>query len=195
MITANTQDELNQKKNNIIQLINQTPLNQYRWQIGSLGLEDYLFMLIQKHQLMFGFAESCSGGLVSHLMTNMPGVSKYFMGSVISYTNQVKQDELNVSSSTLKKYGAVSEEVAREMAIGLKEKFNLDMALSLTGIAGPGGGSEKTPVGTICYGLCLKDKVESFTLNLNGSRDIIKYRFAYRGLHLLRDLIIRELGE
>lgn len=96
-----------------------------------------------------GTAESCTGGLISKLITDRPGSSRYFSGSVISYSNEVKKNLLGVKKETLEQFGAVSDQVAREMALGLVGALQLDFGLSVTGIAGPGGGSEEKPVGTV----------------------------------------------
>ena len=94
-------------------------------------------------------AESCTGGFIAHKVTNVPGASKIFPGGIVAYSNEVKQNFLGVRPETLKKHGAVSEAVAREMAIGARKKFGADFAIAVTGIAGPTGGMKGKPVGTI----------------------------------------------
>lgn len=103
--------------------------------------------------LTIASAESCTGGLIGHLLTNISGSSAYVLGGVIAYSNQVKQQLLNVSETTLIQYGAVSEATAREMAEGLRALLGVDLALSVTGIAGPGGGTAEKPVGLTYIGL------------------------------------------
>ena len=138
-------------------------------------------------------AESCTGGFISHLITSIPGSSEYYNGAVTAYSNAIKQSLLGVSSSSLNKYGAVSEQVAREMAIGAKKVFRSDYALATTGIAGPGGGSEEKPVGTIWIAVAGQNDVlaQKFVFGDNRERNII--RSSQTALHMLRKLILKEL--
>ncbi len=98
-------------------------------------------------------AESCTGGLIGHWLTNVPGSSEYYLGGVVSYSNALKMQLLGVQAATLEKYGAVSEQVAMEMAQGARLRLGGDVALSVTGIAGPGGGSAEKPVGLTFVGV------------------------------------------
>lgn len=100
------------------------------------------------------FAESCTGGLLSAIFTRQPGVSDVFAGAVVAYSYDVKEQLLGVPSSMLRTMGAVSLPVARKMAQGVRENLRTTWSLSITGIAGPGGGTEQKPVGTVCFGLC-----------------------------------------
>ena len=100
---------------------------------------------------MLCLAESCTGGLASGLITEIPGSSAWFDSGLVVYSNQAKQDLLNVSAESLHQYGAVSEEVAIEMAIGALNQGRANVAASVTGIAGPDGGSKEKPVGTVCF--------------------------------------------
>jgi PncC family amidohydrolase len=109
--------------------------------------------LLRSRKLTIGFAESCTGGLLTATMTAAAGVSDVFMGSVVTYSNAAKVDVLGVSESALKAEGAVSELVAREMAQGTRRQMKVDVAIAITGIAGPSGGTPDKPVGTVCFAM------------------------------------------
>jgi PncC family amidohydrolase len=126
-------------------------------QPGAPKIEVLLGDALRKRSATIGTAESCTGGLVSHLLTNIAGSSEYVLGGIIAYSNQAKMNLLNVSSQTLMDYGAVSEEVAQEMALGARAVLGVDYAVSVTGIAGPGGGTEEKPVGLTYIGLAGPD--------------------------------------
>ena len=118
-------------------------------------------LLLQK-RLKLSTAESCTGGLVAARIVNVPGSSEYFMGGVVAYDNSIKMKVLNVSTETLLKFGAVSEETAREMVLGVKKLMNTECAISTTGIAGPTGGTPEKPVGLTYIGISVGDRVEVF---------------------------------
>ncbi len=103
--------------------------------------------------LTIGVAESCTGGLLGAAITAMPGSSAVFMGGFLTYSNAMKVALIGVSEDSLKDHGAVSEIVAGEMAKGARERLGVDIAISITGVAGPGGGSKEKPVGTVCFGI------------------------------------------
>jgi len=130
-------------------------------------------------------AESCSGGLLSKMITDLPGSSQYFWGGITSYSNAAKQLFLDVKNETLNTYGAVSQETAREMAQGIRQRAGADVALSITGIAGPDGGTDK-PVGLVYIGLAWLDGCEVKELRLGGGRDLIRIISAKSALDFLR---------
>src|SRR5262249_44941390 len=107
--------------------------------------------LLRDSHRSFAVAESCTGGMVSALLTDIPGSSDYFLGGVVSYANTAKEQILGVSTDTLERYGAVSEEAVREMAEGARRRFGSDVAAAITGIAGPDGGTPEKPVGTVWF--------------------------------------------
>ena len=105
--------------------------------------------LLKRKKRTLAVAESCTGGFIANGITNVPGASKIFLGGIIAYSNEVKEKFLGVRSAVLKKHGAVSGIVAREMAEGARKKFGADFAIAVTGIAGPSGGTKDKPVGTV----------------------------------------------
>lgn len=131
-------------------------------------------------------AESCTGGYLAHLLTKNPGSSDYFVGSILSYANEIKVDALDVDQDDLMKHGAVSEPVVRQMAEGLREKFKVDYALATSGIAGPSGGSEEKPVGTVWIALASKEGTyaKKFLFEQNRERNI--RRASLSALSMLR---------
>ncbi len=149
-------------------------------------------------------AESCTGGLVSAAITSVPGSSKVFMGAVVSYSNDVKAEVLGVCKQALKEHGAVSEVVACQMAAGAREVLFADVAVSITGVAGPGGGSEEKPVGTVWIGVSVKNdnnaslavvednctsKEHAELYNFSGDRDEVRQASVIAALQMLLDCI------
>ncbi|MBC8493232.1 MAG: CinA family protein [Candidatus Thioglobus sp.] len=126
-------------------------------------------LLIEK-QLTIAVAESCTGGGLSSLLTSQSGASEYFDRGFVTYSNQAKMDMLNVSEQTLNEFGAVSEQVAEQMASGVMRHANTDISVSITGIAGPTGGSIQKPVGTVCFGFCILGKCFTQTQHFSGDR-------------------------
>jgi nicotinamide-nucleotide amidase len=137
-----------------------------------------------------GLAESCSGGLLAARITDVPGASEYLAGSVVAYSNEAKAALLGVDPALIEARGAVSPEVAEAMAIGALERFEVDVAVSITGIAGPDGGSEEKPVGLVCFNARLADGTSiAREPVIPGGRADIRERSALVGLHLLRILL------
>ncbi len=120
------------------------------------SLERRLGELLLARGWTFSAAESCTGGLVMHRMTNIPGSSAWVIGGLVAYANEVKQNVLGVQQAIIAQYGAVSEECAREMVLGALRLFGTNIAVSITGIAGPGGGTPTKPVGLTYIGACLR---------------------------------------
>ncbi len=130
-------------------------------------------ILTQKNWLC-ATAESCTGGLLGASMTSIAGASAWFAGGIMAYANAVKVAQLNVSAMTLLHEGAVSKACVEAMAVGLCQKFTVDVAISISGIAGPDGGSIEKPVGTVWVGYCINDAVHSQLLQLSGNREEIR---------------------
>ena len=120
--------------------------------------------------LTISVAESCSGGSLSQALTSIPGASSYFDCGYITYSNQSKTEMLGVDIQTIKTFGAVSEEVAFEMVIGVDTRSHSDIAVSVTGVAGPTGGTSEKPVGTVCFGFSYEGKTSTSTQLLSGDR-------------------------
>jgi nicotinamide-nucleotide amidase len=119
-----------------------------------------LTIRLKKNKIKVAVAESCTGGLISYNLTKIPGSSKFFMVGIVSYSNISKLDLLKVRQKTLTKYGAVSAEICKEMCKNLLKISNANIAISVTGIAGPDGGNKKKPVGLVYVGICSKNKLE-----------------------------------
>jgi competence/damage-inducible protein CinA-like protein len=150
--------------------------------------------LLLGHRL--ALAESCSGGLLAARITDLEGASDYMAGGVVAYSNEAKTDLLGVDSELIDAHGAVSPEVAEAMAIGALERFEADVAVSITGIAGPGGGSEEKPVGYVCFNARLADGTNiARDPVIPGGRLDVRERSALVGMHLLRMLLGEQEGE
>ena len=167
---------------------------------GDDTLQSVIAKRLTESGLALSVAESCTGGFLASLFTAMPGASKYFYGSVTSYDNSVKENILNVSIETIAEHGAVSRECAEAMALGVSRALNTDFAVSTTGIAGPDGGSEDKPVGTVWVGVAYPDTdhpgktaVISRMFRFNNDRYTNIQRFAGSALNLLRTVLCSVL--
>jgi len=129
---------------------------------------------LRDKKISLATAESCTGGMLGKLITSVPGASEIYGFGFITYANEAKAQILGVNEETLKKYGAVSKETALEMAVGAKRVSGADIAVSVTGIAGPGGGTPEKPVGLVYIAIAYEDKAEFKKLLLNGERETIR---------------------
>ena len=155
-------------------------------------LEMTLVRLLKKHELTVATAESCTGGLVASRIVNVSGASDVFKEGFVTYSNKAKRKHLDVSKGTLKKYGAVSSQTAREMAIGGAFATDSDVCVSVTGIAGPDGGTEEKPVGLVYMACCFKDKVTVEKYQFKGNRDKVREHAAVRALDLVRRTVLEN---
>lgn len=130
--------------------------------------------ILKEKNLTLSTAESCTGGMIGELITSVSGASEVFGFGFITYANEAKEKILGVKHETLEKFGAVSEETAREMALGTKRVSQSDISVSVTGIAGPTGGTKEKPVGLVYTAICFNDKVEVFKLLLKGDREAVR---------------------
>ena len=153
---------------------------------GSHNLEEEVGTILQAQSHTVSVAESCTGGLLAKVLTDVPGSSGYFLGGVVAYSNEVKRQLLGVTNETLKKFGAVSEKTAVEMAHGAINRFSSTFALSVTGIAGPGGGTAQKPVGTVYICAAGRDGyVQVEKGQYMGDRDTVRKRSANKALTML----------
>ncbi len=170
-------------------------ISEFVYEVGDRSLEEVVADLLFRTEKTVAVAESCTAGLVSHLLTNISGSSAYLLGSVVSYSNEVKHGLLGVPAETLEREGAVSESTARQMAEGVRRVIGTDFGVATTGIAGPTGGTEEKPVGLV-YVACsgpLGTEVRRHVFHRD--RLINKYRFAYAALNLLRQHLIGLAGQ
>ncbi|MEE9442744.1 MAG: competence/damage-inducible protein A [candidate division Zixibacteria bacterium] len=149
-------------------------------------LEEVIGQILTEKGMTLAVAESCTGGLLGARITSVPGSSNYFPGGVIAYANDVKINKLGVPRDVLERFGAVSAETAKAMASGLVKLFGADMGVSITGIAGPGGGTEEKPVGTVFIGLAAGERVHYRKFNLSLDREINRERAVATALNMVR---------
>jgi len=144
---------------------------------------------LTKNKLTLSVAESVTGGLISDMITNIPGSSYYFLGGVTAYSNNVKIKILKVKKDDIKKYSAVSEVTAGQMAKGVKQLTGSDISIAVTGIAGPAGGTLSKPVGLVYIAIIFMDKIVTKKFNFKGSRLSIKDQAAKKSLKMLLDAL------
>jgi len=153
-------------------------------------LAEVIGKVLKEKGKKLAIAESCTGGYISHLITSVPGSSEFYNGSVTAYSNDVKENILKVKKSTLEDFGAVSEQVAKEMAIGVKQVLNTDYAVSTTGIAGPTGGTDEKPVGTVWIAVAGEHKTVAFKFIFGENRERNIIRSGQTALQILRRVIL-----
>ncbi len=154
-----------------------------------MTLEERIIKKLQEKRYTITTAESCTGGLLAGRLLNVSGASEVYMEGHITYANEAKEKILGVKHETLETYGAVSRETAEEMAVGAAKEANADVALSTTGIAGPGGGTAEKPVGLIYIGCFIKGKVQIRELRLHGTREENRQDTVTETLKLLNDIL------
>ncbi len=159
------------------------------------GLPEAVKETAINHDTSLSLAESCTGGLIGKRLTDVPGASNFFAGGIIAYNNDIKKKLLNVRPDTLKSQGAVSKETAKEMAIGVNQLTKTTISASVTGIAGPGGGTRNKPVGLVYFALYHNDKVFVEKWNLNGGRSKIRWFTSQHVLNYIRIYLLEELSK
>ena len=150
-----------------------------------------LLSALRERKLTVGTAESCTAGMISARIADIPGSSDVLLGGIVSYSNGIKMKLLGVSEKTLREHGAVSEECAREMADGARGALGCDIAVSVTGIAGPGGGTPDKPVGTVCFGISTADGARTKTERFGeaGGRNAVRTLTVAAALGMIEDEI------
>ena len=160
--------------------------------IMSKTLEKLIGNHLRKSKCTLSIAESCTGGLINDRITNVPGCSKYFEGGMITYSNESKAKHLGIRLDELKKYGAVSPQVARKMAHGVRKAFNTTFGLSTTGVAGPTGGTKRAPIGRVFIGLTNGRRTWVRKEDLKGSRREIKEKATEKALQYFYEMLIHR---
>jgi len=156
---------------------------------GKEGLAAALIRVLKEKNMTISVAESCTGGLLGKELTEVAGSSEVFMGGVIAYSNDVKERVLRVPNNILVKYGAVSEETAKAMAIGAANIIRTRCSISVTGVAGPDGGTEEKPVGTVCIGYCINGEAVTKKYEFPGDREAVRMRTVNTALREMREMI------
>jgi nicotinamide-nucleotide amidase len=156
-------------------------------------LESVIGNILLKKGLTLATAESCTGGQIAATITKVPGCSAYYKGSVVSYANEVKENFLGVKHDDIKNFGAVSKQVVESMAKGIIAEMKVDFAIATSGIAGPDGGSDEKPVGTVWIAVASKDKIYAKQFLLGKNRERIIQAATLTSLNLLRRFMINEL--
>ncbi|KNY26268.1 Competence-damaged protein [Pseudobacteroides cellulosolvens ATCC 35603 = DSM 2933] len=162
------------------------------YSIDNENLEEVTGKLLIKNNISISFAESCTGGLLSSRITEIPGISAVFSGSMVTYSNEIKAGCLGVSEDTLNTHGAVSSSTAKEMAVNIRKQMNTKLGVSVTGIAGPGGATENKPIGLVYVALADENDVACTELNLWGDRNRIRNNTVLNALDMIRRYILKN---
>jgi len=183
---------INKREFSIFKNIILDKINKYVYGFNNDSLDKIVANLLIDKKLTISVAESCTGGYLSKKLTNYPNSTKFFKGSIVAYSNQIKINTLKVSKDVILKYGAVSENVALQMAYRIKNEFNTDIGLAITGISGPGGGSIKKPVGMVCIAIVFgkKETVKTFNLKVP-DRKIHQSVSVDTSLNMIRLLLVK----
>ena len=188
-----TNFENREKLDNMVKKITER-LGKYIYGFDEETMEENVFKLLKQKNKKVAFAESCTGGMISSHLVNVPGSSEVFVGSIVAYSNDLKENILGVSRETLIKYGAVSEECVKEMSEGVCQLMKADICLSVSGIAGPTGGTPEKPVGTVF--LDLYERRNHYTKKefFKGDRNMVRLKTSISALNMIREYLM-ESGE
>ena len=157
--------------------------------VETVPLENGLDKLLKEKGLTLALAESCTGGKLASLITSIPGCSNYFKGGVVCYSNEIKEQLLDVHPALITRYGAVSQQVVEAMAIGTCYTFKANCVIAISGIAGPGGGTPEKPVGTVWIAVAYKDKMQSQKFHLSQNRENNILMACNEGIKMLLEVI------
>ena len=157
-----------------------------------MKLEKVIGTLLRKRKWTLSVSESCTGGLICDRITNVPGSSDYFEGGMVTYSNESKARHLGIPLDYIKRYGAVSPQVARKMAQGVQKAFGTNFGLSTTGVAGPTGGTKRSPVGRVFIGIASGRKIWVKSIDLKGSRREIKKKASEKALQFLYEILVHS---
>jgi PncC family amidohydrolase len=155
-----------------------------------LSLVDEVFEMLKSQNFTLATAESCTGGMIAAAFTDLPGSSLIFSGSIVAYSNQVKIEQLDVPENIIVSHGAVSEECVTAMVANVRKKFHTNAGIAVSGIAGPGGGTEQKPVGLVYIGAELNERRLVKKFQFKGSRAEVRHRAVVNALRLLRELLL-----
>ncbi|EKQ50449.1 MULTISPECIES: competence/damage-inducible protein A [unclassified Clostridium] len=158
----------------------------------NVEIEEVVAKLLIEKNLTISTAESCTGGMIASSLINYPGISEVFLEGAVTYSNEAKHNRLGVSNETLNKYGAVSEETAKEMAIGIAKTAKTDVSIVTTGIAGPEGGTEEKPVGLVYIGVYVQGEVTVQRCIFKGNRNKVRLQATITGMDMLRRILIKK---
>jgi nicotinamide-nucleotide amidase len=164
-------------------------LERYLFAEDDRSVAEIVLELARSGGLSIATAESCTGGMVAELLTDVPGASDVFLGGIVAYSNHVKVETLGVPVDVIEAHGAVSAEAADAMANGVRTVLGADVAISVTGVAGPGGGTDEKPVGLVFVHVATEKGGRSTMLDFPGDRDVIRRRSAVAALHLARRVL------
>jgi len=188
---SNNFETLNSEINQLIAFLRRE-IPEYIFGYGNTSLPVVIGQILKSIKATVSTAESCTGGTVAHLITEISGSSAYFKGSVVAYSNEVKTSILKVDVNVLNENGAVSQQVVEQMAVGARELLKTDYAIAISGIAGPDGGTETKPVGTVWIAVASNNSLVSKKYIFSNQRDINIARASYTALNLLRELLLQE---
>lgn len=148
-----------------------------------------LVQFLRKSKMKISTAESCTGGLIAKLITDVPGSSRIFWGGIVSYSNEMKKKWLGVKSETLEKFGAVSEQTVEEMLTGIQTETGSDIAVAVSGIAGPGGGTPEKPLGTVFIGVLFQSNIVVNRFIFPGTRKKVRKQTAEKILQMIAEIL------
>ena len=181
----NTDELFEELKNEI-----STRLKNYIFSFEQKSFVETITTLLKQHHKTLSLAESCTGGLIAHYLTEQSGASEYFLASAVTYSNEAKSKILKIPQALIEKYGAVSPNVAQAMSEGIQKITDSDLSIAVTGIAGPNGGTTEKPVGTVYISISTKDNTKTHLFHFAGDRRRIQIYTAYSALHLLKHEIL-----